>query len=73
MSDLRAVFFYFMLPEMKGRMLEEIDELFEKKVPTRQFPTFVCTIHEQAHDLAMKKSSVDVAQVEGVDKRINEG
>lgn len=54
-------------------MLEEIDELFEKKVPTRQFPTFVCTIHEQAHDLAMKKSSVDVAQVEGVDKRINEG
>lgn len=73
MSDFRAVFFYFMLPEMKGLMLEEIDELFEKKVPTRQFATFVCTIHEQAHNLAMKKSSVDVTQVEGIDKRINEG
>ncbi len=30
---------WFYVPEMKGRSLEDIDSLFEKKVPTRDFRT----------------------------------
>jgi hypothetical protein len=29
---------YFLVPEMKGRSLEEIDDIFEAKVPLRNFP-----------------------------------
>ncbi len=28
---------YFLVPEMKGRSLEEIDHMFEMKVPLRKF------------------------------------
>lgn len=54
-----------MLPEMKGRSLEEIDQLFEKKVPTRQFDKYVCTTREQAHSVAVKKGNTEVSHVEG--------
>lgn len=40
---------------MKGRSLEEIDELFEKRVPTRDFPRFECQSSSQAHDIALHK------------------
>ena len=40
-----------MLPEMKGRSLEEIDELFEKRVPLRQFPRYECECTQNAHNL----------------------
>ena len=34
------VWYYFFIPELKGRSLEEIDELFENKVPTLGFKTY---------------------------------
>ncbi|EMC96383.1 hypothetical protein BAUCODRAFT_473149 [Baudoinia panamericana UAMH 10762] len=40
---LAAVWVYFCLPEVKGRTLEEIDEMFEKKLPARKFLGYVCT------------------------------
>ncbi|KAI1399230.1 general substrate transporter [Hypoxylon fuscum] len=49
------VFFWLFLPDMKGRSLEEIDELFEKRVPTRDFPRFECQSSSQAHDIALHK------------------
>jgi hypothetical protein len=33
---------FFFLPETKDRTLEEIDEMFEKKVPAWKFKTYVC-------------------------------
>lgn len=34
---------YFYLPEIKNRTLEEIDEMFEARLPARQFRKYVCT------------------------------
>ena len=39
---MAAVFVFFVVPELNQRSLEQIDELFEQKVPTRQFPSYVC-------------------------------
>ncbi|KAF2750941.1 maltose permease MAL61 [Sporormia fimetaria CBS 119925] len=44
---LCAVFFYFCMPEMKGRSLEELDEIFEARVPARQFKSYNCRITEE--------------------------
>lgn len=36
------VWVYFYLPEIKNRTLEEIDEMFEARLPARQFRKYVC-------------------------------
>jgi MFS family permease len=45
---LATAFIYFMLPDVKGRSLEEIDEMFRNRVPRREFQTYVCMEVEQA-------------------------
>ncbi|CAI7656241.1 unnamed protein product [Penicillium manginii] len=42
-SVAAMVFVYFLLPETKDRSLEELDEMFQQKVSTRQFKGYVCT------------------------------
>ena len=42
------VWYYFFIPELKGRSLEEIDELFENKVPTFGFKTYETKILDNA-------------------------
>lgn len=37
-----AIFTWFFLPEPRDRTLEEIHEMFENKVPARQFKNYVC-------------------------------
>jgi hypothetical protein len=54
-NEKSAVFFYFLLPEMKGRSLEEIDEMFEKRISVRNFATYECECTRQAHEIAMQK------------------
>ena len=36
------------MPEMKGRSLEELDEMFAARVPVRKFRTYVCEVREEA-------------------------
>lgn len=40
-----ALWVFFFLPETKGRTLEEIDEMFEARVPARKFRKHVCVGH----------------------------
>ncbi|KAI0160245.1 general substrate transporter [Xylariaceae sp. FL1272] len=42
------VFFYLLVPETKGRSLEEIDELFSKRVSVRHFKAYQTTIIDEA-------------------------
>lgn len=44
-----AVWVFFFLPETKGRTLEEIDELFEAKVPARKWSGYKTTGANLAH------------------------
>ncbi|KAH7092340.1 general substrate transporter [Paraphoma chrysanthemicola] len=39
---ITAVWVYFYLPEIKNRTLEEIDEMFEARLPARAFRKYVC-------------------------------
>ena len=43
-----VLFFYFFMPEMKGRSLEELDEIFEAGIPAREFKQYECKIVEEA-------------------------
>ncbi|KAK2770679.1 hypothetical protein FQN53_005390 [Emmonsiellopsis sp. PD_33] len=46
------LFFLFFLPEMNGRSLEEIDELFENRVSVREFSKYQCISSAQAREIA---------------------
>jgi len=59
-----VTWFWFFLPETKDRTLEELDELFEAKVPARKFRGYVCTKtrdvmdHGAAEEIAGAKEQV---------------
>jgi hypothetical protein len=66
-----TAFVYFMLPECRGRTLEEIDEMFRNRVPTWDFEKYVCVEIEEAREraavntwAASKASTIE----EGVEK-----
>jgi hypothetical protein len=52
-----VVFFYLFIPEMKGRSLEELDEMFQNRVPRREFPKYQCVSSERAREIAVKQTS----------------
>lgn len=50
-SIISVLWCYFRLPETKHRTFEELDYMFENKVPTREFKAFVIEEDELRHDL----------------------
>jgi hypothetical protein len=48
-----------MLPEMRGRSLEEIDELFEKNISVKEFAKYECECSRQAHEIVAGGKQVD--------------
>ena len=53
-SFLVIAFIYFFVPEVQGRSLEEIGEMFDKRVKTFDFPKYVCQNGEVARQEAKK-------------------
>ncbi|EER29321.1 hypothetical protein D8B26_008044 [Coccidioides posadasii str. Silveira] len=45
-----TAFVWYYLPEVRGRTLEEIDEMFRNNVPTRDFPKYVCVESQEAKE-----------------------
>ncbi|PIG82279.1 sugar transporter [Aspergillus arachidicola] len=69
-SVAAIAFVYFLLPETKDRSLEELDEMFQNRVPTKEFSTYVCTgLGAQITQLENKDDHGDmkVKQVEHVE------
>lgn len=42
LSIAAFLFSWFFVPELKQRSLEQIDELFQQRIPTRKFESYVC-------------------------------
>ncbi|KAK1752331.1 general substrate transporter [Echria macrotheca] len=51
---LVTLFIYYMVPEVQGRSLEEIEEMYDQKLPTRKFATYVSRNVEIARQQAEK-------------------
>ncbi|MCJ1394678.1 hypothetical protein MMC18_007558 [Xylographa bjoerkii] len=56
-----AAFIYFCLPEVKDRTLEEIDEMFEAKLPARKFRGYKCMIKEMVNEKVAVEDRMVVA------------
>ncbi|KAL1881567.1 hypothetical protein Plec18167_003164 [Paecilomyces lecythidis] len=57
-----TIFVYFALPEVRGRTLEEIDEMFRNKVPTRDFPSYVCVENLEARQREFDNAAAEVKE-----------
>jgi hypothetical protein len=56
---------FFFLPEVKNRTLEEIDEMFEARLPARKFAAYKCVGVLSANlDAAARKSIEHEKEVE---------
>jgi hypothetical protein len=62
------VFYFFFIPEMKGRTLEEINEIFSARVPARAFSKYQCAIHEEIINnvATVKAGDREVVEIEHV-------
>ena len=67
---ITVVWIYIYLPEIKNRTLEEIDEMFEAKLPARSFRKYVCTGRHIPDDKLARKSTEE--QVWGNEKAVAE-
>ncbi|SPO06219.1 related to monosaccharide transporter [Cephalotrichum gorgonifer] len=67
-SIIGAVWVWFFLPELKGRTLEEIDEMFQTKLPARKFRTYKC-IGTGAQALSEKTEEIEIQEAERVSQK----
>jgi hypothetical protein len=60
---ITVVWIYFFLPEIKNRTLEEIDEMFEAKLPARKFRKYVC-VGRHVTDEKLGEKDLDNVHIE---------
>lgn len=65
-----TVFVWFMLPDVNGRSLEEIDEMFRNKVATRKFKKYVCLEVEEARTRGALHAVADSKKVDEDDQPV---
>ena len=58
---ISAAFIYLYLPEVKDRTLEEIDEMFEAKLPARKFRGYKCMIKDMVNEKVVAEDRMVVA------------
>ncbi|KAK3899805.1 general substrate transporter [Staphylotrichum tortipilum] len=54
-----AVFVFFFVPETRGRSLEQLDELFSKRVPARKFKAYVTDLQQVDADDYIEEITLD--------------
>ncbi|KAH7403894.1 maltose permease MAL61 [Cadophora sp. MPI-SDFR-AT-0126] len=50
LSLIAGLLIFLEIPEMKNRTYVQLDEMFEKRIPTRQFAKYECVGNSTAHD-----------------------
>ncbi|RDW62533.1 putative sugar transporter-3 [Coleophoma crateriformis] len=71
-SLLGAVFVYFCVPELSGRSLEELDELFNEKVSARKFHDYVCSgTGARITEIEDKNANMYAHIIQGQDKELS--
>jgi len=55
LAILSTVYLWFYQPEVAGRSYEELDEMFMKHVPAREFKTFVTDAQTRSQVVATKE------------------
>jgi hypothetical protein len=67
---IAATWVFFFLPEVKNRTLEEIDEMFEARLPARKFRTYVSRgrvdLNEEKRESVEREKEVSVLRSEVV-------
>lgn len=58
-----CVYLYYCLPEMKGRNYAEIQEMFDKRIPARQFKGYVCSVQDEVVAKKIELEEVKPTQV----------
>ncbi|KAH8667723.1 general substrate transporter [Ilyonectria robusta] len=58
-----CVYLYYCLPEMKGRNYAEIQEMFDKRIPARQFKGYVCSVQDEVVAKRIELEEVKPTQV----------
>jgi MFS family permease len=65
-----AVFTFFFVPETRGRSLEQLDELFDKRLSAWKFRTYVTDLQQaDTDDYAVRKDTKDEIAVSEVENR----
>ncbi|KAL1861105.1 hypothetical protein Plec18167_002807 [Paecilomyces lecythidis] len=68
---IAAAFVYFCLPEVKDRTLEEIDEMFEMRLPARKFASYKC-VGRHARDQRLDENADTASNSEKVTTEVIE-
>ncbi|KAF7558170.1 hypothetical protein G7Z17_g107 [Cylindrodendrum hubeiense] len=58
-----CVYLYYCLPEMKGRNYAEIQEMFDKRIPARQFKDYVCNVQDEVIAKRIEMNDMKTAEV----------